>query len=128
MYSISLLIAAGCMVFLYGSQHPVNVAFRAGLQSMPIEELKRSTVMRVAARIRLVLGMAIMITVTIAGYRVPVEIGQVITSAQEQQAQLQGKRLKNRLEAEKRHVESMIDTFGGTEGYLTYLQSVRSVN
>lgn len=128
MYSISLLIAAGCMVFLYGSQHPVNVAFRAGLQSVPIEELKRSTVMRVAARIRLVLGMAIMITVTIAGYRVPVEIGQVITSAQEQQAQLQGKRLKNRLAAEKRHVESMIDTFGGTEGYLAYLQSVRSVN
>lgn len=128
MYSISLFIAVGCMVFLYGSQHPVNVAFRAGLQHLPTEELKRSPVMRIAARIRLVLGMAIMITVTIAGYRVPVEIGQVITSAQEQQARLQVKRLNNRLSAEKRHVESMIDTFGGTDGYLTYLQSVRNVN
>jgi len=128
MYSISLLIAAGCMVFLYRTQNPVNVAFRSGLQNLPIEELKRSPVMRIAARIRLALGLVIMIMVTIAGYRVPVEIGNMIAAAQERQVKLQSVRLSNRLAAEKRHVESMIDTFGGTDGYLTYLNSARSVN
>lgn len=128
MYSISLLIAVGCMVFLYITQHPINVAFRAGLQNLPPEELKRSTVMRVSARIRLLLGLAIMITATITGYRVPVEIGNMIAASQDRQAQLQSDRLSNRLATEKRHVDSMIDTFGGTDGYLTYLKSVKSVN
>jgi hypothetical protein len=128
MYSISLLIAAGCMVFLYSTQRPDRVAFRSGLQNLPPEELKRSDVMRIAARIRLVLGMMVMITVTIAGYRVPVEMGNMIATSQERQVQLQDARLSNRLAAEKRHVESMIETFGGSDGYLAYLQSVRSVN
>jgi len=128
MYSISLLIAAGCMVFLYNTQHPINVAIRAGLQHMPAEELKRSLVMRASARIRLALGLAIMITVTIAGYRVPVEIGNMIAASQDRQVELQSARLSSRLAAEKRHVEGMIETFGGTDGYLTYLQSVKSVN
>jgi hypothetical protein len=128
MYSISLLIAAGCMVFLYSTQRPDRVAFRSGLQNLPPEELKRSDVMRIAARIRLVLGMMVMITVTIAGYRVPVEMGNMIATSQERQVKLQEERLSNRLAAEKRHVESMIETFGGTDGYLAYLQSVRSVN
>jgi hypothetical protein len=128
MYSISLLIAAGCMVFLYSTQHPANVVVRSGLQNLALEELKRSDVMRIAARIRLVLGLMVMITVTIAGYRVPVEIGNMIATAQERQVQLQSARHSNRLAAEKRHVESMIETFGGADGYLTYLQSVRNVN
>lgn len=128
MYSISLFIAALCVVFLYRAQHPEAVAIRAGLIQLSLPELKRNPVMRVALRIRAVLGATAMLLFVVTGYVVPVEIGQALATAQERQSQLQMDRFQQRLTAEKRHAVSMIDALGGQANYLTYLQSVRNVN
>ncbi|MCK2122143.1 hypothetical protein [Pseudomonas sp. PNPG3] len=122
MYSISLFVTALCMVFVYRAQRSDLVIARAGL-NRENPEVWRQPVMRFAARVRLLAGLTVMVLVVLASYRLPIEIGQMITSAQNRQFELQEQRLVNRLAAEKRHTAEMIETFGGRDGFLSYLSS-----
>lgn len=120
MYSISLFVVALCVVFVYRAQHPHVVIRRAGLNPEN-PEVWRQPVMRFAARVRLAAGLVIMMLVVVASYRLPVEIGQMLTASQDRQVELQAQRLTNRFKAEKQHVDQMIGTLGSREGYLIYL-------
>ncbi|MDG9809512.1 MULTISPECIES: hypothetical protein [Pseudomonas] len=110
------------MVFIYRAQHPSVVIVRSGLNPQNPEVL-RQPVMRFAARVRLMVGALIMVLVVTGSYKLPIEIGQVITAAQERQSQLAQARLSYRLQAEKRHTDEMIEALGGADGYLAYLSA-----
>lgn len=120
MYSISLFVTALCMVFVYRAQHPELIIYRAGL-NRDNPETWRNPVMRFGARVRLVMGMLIMLLVVSGSYQLPIEIGQIITTAQARQVQQQNERVTYRLSAEKRHAEEMMEALGGADAYLSYL-------
>lgn len=112
MYTLPLLVLAACSAFLYRAKHP--------------DRQKTPTAASNGRRFRLALGLITMILCTSAAYRAPIEMGEVITSAQTRQAELQNKKLEQRMVAERQHIQSLIETLGGIDNYRAYLQSEKA--
>lgn len=112
MLSIAMLVLTIGLMFIYTLLHP---------DRQPIEEGKK-----LARRIRIgVLGVIMALGVTV-GYLLPVEVGQGFTRLSERQSEQQIARAELRMDAERRHVARMIEVFGGTERYLSYLNSEKA--
>jgi len=106
MLSIAAIVLCLALVFVYRAMHPAY---------HPIPAL--------AKRVRLGLGVLIMILSVAAGYGLPVEVGRGLQRLNEHQVQQQSDRSERRMAAEQRHAARMIEIFGSADAYLTYLNS-----
>lgn len=109
MTSIALFVLCIALTFVYRALHP---AFH--------EEPK------LAKRFRVGVGAIIMVLSVTVGYLFPVEIGRALHNQQQYQSQLQVERTEHRIASEQRHATRMIEIFGSTDKYLTYLTAKKS--
>jgi hypothetical protein len=109
MLSIAAIVLCLALTFCYRALNPAH-----------------HPVPTIAKRVRVALGAVIMILSVTTGYLLPVEVGDGLSVMAYRQQQQQETRMERRMAAEKRHVTQMIEIFGGTEGYLTYLSGKTS--
>lgn len=107
MLSIAAIVLCLALTFCYRAlaHHPVPV---------------------IAKRVRVTLGAVIMVLAVSTGYLLPVEVGHGLSVMAQRQHAQQEARTERRMAAEQRHTARMIEIFGGTEGYLTYLSGKTS--
>lgn len=101
-----LMVAAGCAAYFYQSLNP---------KAHPYPKL--------AARVRIPVGGLVMILVTIAAYRMPIELSVSIQSYQQRLVQTAIDRKRQLAATEVRHTRDMIRVLGGHDKYLAYLHS-----
>lgn len=109
MLSIAAIVLCLGLVFCYRALNPA-------LHPVP----------RIAKRVRVGLGAVIMILSVSTGYLLPVEVGDGLSVMAQRQHRQQEAKTERRMDAEQRHVARMIEIFGGTDGYLTYLSGKTS--
>ena len=109
MLSIATVVLCLALVFMYRAMHPA-------LHPIP----------RIAKRVRVGIGLVIMVLSVSVGYLFPVEVGRGIERLENHQMQLQIERADRRMTSEQRHAERMIEIFGSADAYLTYLRSKNS--
>ncbi|RUT30884.1 hypothetical protein WG29040_23380 [Pseudomonas sp. PAMC 29040] len=76
-----------------------------------------------AKRFRVGVGAIIMVLSVTTGYLFPVEVGNALHRQQQYQSELQSQRAERKMTSEQRHATRMIEIFGNTERYLTYLSA-----
>lgn len=109
MLSIAMLALTVGLMFVYAAFHPDKQPIEAGKQ--------------LARRIRIGLLSLIMLLSVTVGYQLPVEVGEGFTSLSQRQSEQQSERAERKMAAEQRHVARMIEIFGGTDRYLSYLNT-----
>lgn len=106
MLSIAAIVLCLALVFAYRALHPAY-----------------HNVPKLATRVRVGIGVLIMLLSVAAGYGLPVEVGRGLQRLNEHQVQQQSDRTELRMAAEQRHAARMIEIFGSADAYLTYLNS-----